>query len=131
VKKAEATPRLTAIDRNQFLLHTVDVEKLIDEDHSARAIWHLIGKLDLSLYSAEIAAVEGQPGRSHTAPQLLVSLWLYGYSQGISSAREIARRCCFEPGFAWLCGLQPISHRTLAGARAGTDEVTPSNEPVG
>jgi hypothetical protein len=49
-----------------------------------------------------------------TAPQLLISLWLYAHSQGISSAREIARRCAFEPGFEWLCGLQPISHRTLA-----------------
>ena len=24
----------------------------------------------------------------------------------------------FEPGFEWLCGLQPISHRTLAGFRS-------------
>jgi hypothetical protein len=52
----------------------------------------------------------------------LISLWLYGYSQGISSAREIARRCEFEPGFEWLCGLQPISHRTLSGFRSDYKE---------
>jgi transposase len=64
--------------------------------------------MDLSLYRAEISAVAGS-GRDHTAPQLLISLWLYAYSQGTSSARELARRCEFEPGFQWLCGLNPIS----------------------
>jgi transposase len=96
----------------------VDVERLIDDDHSARSIWETIGRLDLSLYIAKIAAVEGRAGRDHTAPQLLISLWLYAYSRGISSAREIARRCEFEPAFQWLCGLRPISHRTLSGFRS-------------
>jgi hypothetical protein len=97
---APPLPRLASIDRSQLLLHTLDVERLIDEDHSARSIWHLVGRMNLSLYHAKIAALEGRAGRDHTAPQLLISLWLYAYSQGISSAREIARQCAFEPGFA-------------------------------
>ena len=102
-------------------MHTVDVERLIDEDHSARSIWQLVARLELSLYHAEIAAVEGHPGRDHTAPQSLFSLWLYAYSQGISSAREIARRCAFEPGFEWLCGSSD-RHRTLSGFRSNYKE---------
>jgi transposase len=94
------------------------VERLIEEDHSARAIWELVGRLDLSLYYAGIAAVEGRAGREHTDPQVLISLWLYGYSRGISSGREMARRCEYEPAFQWLCGLEPISHRTLSGFRS-------------
>ena len=90
-------PRLASVDRSQLLLHSIDVERLIEEDHCARAIWELIGRLDLSLYNAEIAAVEGHAGRDHTT-QLLISLWLYAYSQRISSAREVARRSVFEPG---------------------------------
>ena len=113
------SPRLVAIDRRQFLLRTVDVEKLIDENHSARSVWELVGRLDLTLYHAQIAAVEGHAGREHTDPQLLISLWLYAYSRGISSAREVARQCEFEPGFQWLCGLEAISHRTLSGFRSG------------
>ena len=66
---------------------TVDVERMIDDDHSARSIWEMIGRLDLSLYLGKIAAVEGRAGRDHTSPQLLISLWLYAYSRGISSAR--------------------------------------------
>jgi transposase len=109
---------LSPIDRSQLILRTVDVERLIDDDHSARSIWELVGRLNLSLYHAEIAAVEGRAGRDHTAPQLLISLWLYAYSRGISSARELARQCEFEPGLLWLCGLQPISYRTLSGFRS-------------
>jgi hypothetical protein len=83
------SPRLASIDRRQLLLRTVDAERLIDEDHSARSIWELVGRLELSLYYAQIEAVEGQAGRDHTDPQLLmISLWLYAYSRGISSARE-------------------------------------------
>ena len=69
------------------MLRTVDVERLIEDDHSVRSIWDLVGRLDLSLYHAQIEAVEGHAGRDHTDPQLLISLWLYAYSRGISSAR--------------------------------------------
>jgi hypothetical protein len=57
-----------------MLLRTVDVEKLIDDDHGARSIWALVGRLNLSLYYAQIDAVEGHAGREHTDPQLLISL---------------------------------------------------------
>src|SRR5216684_1990191 len=122
-----AVPRLVAIDRRQLLLRTVDVERLVDDEHRVRAIWELVGRLDLRLYHAQIAAVEGSAGREHTDPRLLISLWLYAYSRGISSARELARQCEYEPGCQWLCGLQPVSHRTLSGFRsenkAGLDDL--------
>ena len=105
----------------------MDVEKLVDEDHCVRAIWELTGRLDLRRYHEQIAAVEGIAGREHTDPRLLISLWLYAYSRGISSARELARQCEYEPGCQWLCGLQPVSHRTLSGFRsenkAGLDDL--------
>src|SRR5713101_10117012 len=111
-------PRLVPIDRRQLLLRTVDVEKLVEDEHAVRALWELVGRLDLRLYHAQIAAVEGGAGREHTDPQLLISLWLYAYSRGLSSAREMARQCEYEPGCQWLCGLQTISHRTLSGFRS-------------
>src|SRR5712664_425487 len=95
---ATPVPRLVAIDRRQLLLRTVDVEKLVEDGHSVRSIWELVGRLDLRLYHAQIAAVEGRAGRGHTDLQLLISLWLYAYSRGISSARELARQCEYEPG---------------------------------
>ncbi len=111
-------PRLVSVDRRQMVLRAIEVERLIEEDHPARAIWELVGRLDMSRYYAAIAAVEGRAGRDHTDPQVLISLWLYAYSRGISSAREVARRCEYEPAFQWLCALAPVSHRTLSGFRS-------------
>jgi transposase len=110
---------LVAVNRQQLVMRTIDVELLIDADHPACSIWELVGRLDLSRYYAEIAAVEGRAGRDHTDPQVLISLWLYAYSRGISSAREVAQRCEYEPAFQWLCALETISHRTLSGFRSG------------
>jgi hypothetical protein len=70
-----AVPRLVSINRQQLVLRSIDVEQLIDEDHSARLIWQLIGRLDLGRYHAQIEAVEGRAGREHTDPHLLISLW--------------------------------------------------------
>jgi transposase len=51
-------PRLAAVDRRQLVMRTMDVELLIEEDHPARSIWELVGRMDLSRYYAEIAAVK-------------------------------------------------------------------------
>src|SRR5208283_3414605 len=110
--------RLVSVDRRQMVMRAIEVERLIEADHPARSIWELVGRLDLSRYYADIAAVEGRAGRDHTDPQVLISLWLYAYSRGISSAREMARQCEYEPAFQWLCGLAPVSHRTLSGFRS-------------
>jgi hypothetical protein len=70
-----AVPRLVAIDRRQLLLRTVDVEKLVGQEHCVRSIWELVGRLDLRLYYAQIAAVEGsgrtRAHRPATADQLV------------------------------------------------------------
>jgi transposase len=95
----------------------LDVERLIEVDHPARAIWELVGRLKLAGFYASIEAVEGSAGRTPWDPRLLISLWIYGYSRGISSAREIARRCTYEPAFQWLCGLGEVNHHTLSDFR--------------
>jgi transposase len=95
----------------------VDVEWLIEEDHPARALWSFVAALKLESFLGDIAAVEGMAGRSAYDPHLLISLWLYAYSQGIGSAREVSRRCDFDPAFQWLTGLEGISYHTLSSFR--------------
>jgi len=115
----KAVPRLKAVDRSQLMLRPVDVEQLIEEDHPARAIWAFTGRMDWSRFLASIQAVEGVAGREAWDPRLLGSLWIYGYSRGISSARELSRRCDYDPGFQWLTGLQEVNYHTLADFRVG------------
>src|SRR5262249_13931417 len=87
--EASGDPRLQVVNRQQMAWRAVDVEQLITEDHPARAIWQLVGKLDLSAFYKGIGAVEGEAGRPALDPQLLISLGIYGYSEGVSYAREL------------------------------------------
>ena len=114
-------PRVKPVDRSQLSWQMLDVERLMEPEHPARAIWELVGRLKLDAFYAPIEAVEGAAGRTPWDPRLLVSLWIYAYSRGISSAREIARRCTYEPAFQWLCGLGEINHHTLSDFRVDHD----------
>jgi transposase len=114
--------RLKPINRQQMMLRPVEVEKLVVEDHEVRAVWEFVGRTDLSGYYEEIGAVEGEAGRSATDPQLLISLWIYAYSKGVSSGREISRLCEYDPAYQWLTGLEVINHHTLSDFRVNHKE---------
>jgi transposase len=114
--------RLKVVDRRQLLFRTVDVEQLIGEDHPARAIWEFVGQLDLSRYTEQVRSVAGAAGRPAFDPQLLVSLWVYSYSRGVSSARAIERLCDHDPAYQWLTGMEGISAHTLSDFRVAHAE---------
>jgi transposase len=109
--------RLVRADRRQLYWEMLDVERLVEEDHPVRAIWELVGQLDLSAFAAGIGSLEGVAGRPAYDPRLLVSLWIYSYSRDIGSAREVERRCEHDPGFRWLMGRLVINHHTLSNFR--------------
>jgi len=90
--KPDSAPRYLPIDRSQLRLEPLDVERLIDCDHPARKIWRVVEQLDLSRFEDHVRAVEGRAGRPAHSPQVLVSVWIYAYSRGLHSAREIARQ---------------------------------------
>ncbi len=110
-------PRFEPINRQQVVLEPLDIESLIPPDHIARNVWDLLGRMDLSRFAAEIKAVEGHAGRNAWDPRLLIAMWIYAYSRGISSAREIEKQCAYEPAFRWLTGLNIINHHTLSDFR--------------
>lgn len=110
-------PRLKEIERKQVILCVVDIDGLVAEDHEVRAIWELVRMLNMSRYHEDIRAVEGVAGREPVNPLLLICLWIYAYSQGVSSAREIARLCGYHPAYRWLCGNQMINYHTLSDFR--------------
>lgn len=118
----EPRARIKPVERNQMMMRPVDVERLIEEDHPARAIWEFTGKLDLTAYEQPIEAVEGVAGRPVWDPRLLISLWIYAYSLGVGSAREISRRLQFDPAFQWLAGLEVINYHTLSDFRVAQDK---------
>jgi transposase len=110
-------PRFEPINRQQVVLEPLDVEQLISSDHPARNIWEILGRMDLSRFLGAVRSVEGHAGRNLWEPRLLIAMWVYGYSRGLSSARQLERECCYEPGLRWLTGLQVVNHDTLADFR--------------
>ena len=93
------------------------MERLIGEEHAARAIWEFVGRLDMSGYREEVRAVEGKAGRPGWEPRLLISLWVYAYSEGVGSARAIEELCEWEPGYQWLTGATVVNAHTLSDFR--------------
>jgi|GEM_PF-1385387 transposase len=110
-------PKVEPINRQQLLLRTVDIEQLVPEDDPVRAIWELSGRLDLKRFYEAIQTEEGESGREAIDPRLLICLWVYAYSQGISSAREVSHLMEYPPGFQWLSGMRVINHHTLSDFR--------------
>jgi transposase len=119
VRQKEQEPRVRRkeINRQQLLLRPMEVEKLVDLGHPVRAIWALVGRLNLEPFYAAVEAIEGIAGRPIWDPHLLISLWLYAYKDGVSSAREIARLCEYHPAYQWLTGLEVVNYHTLADFR--------------
>ena len=101
-------------NREQLKFQTIDLEKLIPEEHPVRFFWKVCEKLDLSALYNEYKITEESEGRPAYDPRLMLCLFLYGYSQGIYSTREIAEACKYRADFMWLCGgIQP-EYRILA-----------------
>jgi transposase len=110
-------PRFKPINRDQFIMRTVDIERLVEADHPVRAIWEMLGQVDLSAFEENIGAVEGRAGQATVSPRLLASLWVYAYSEGISSARELSRMCEYDPACQWLTAMGAVNHHTLSDFR--------------
>src|SRR5436309_175683 len=90
---ARGAPRIVTANRAQLQLRPQDLESLLPADHRARALWMVVDRLDLSRFYAAIQARGSDPGRPAIDPKVLVALWLYATSEGVGSARELARLC--------------------------------------
>ena len=124
----ESTPttperiKTIVLDRSQLRWETFDLESLIPEDHAARTIWEIAGRLELNGFELGRKSKEGEAGRPCWPPRLLVSIWIYSYTMGVASARAIERMMSHEPGLRWLAAGEQINHHTLADFRVGYKE---------
>ena len=108
--------------RNQVEWVARDLDASLPEDHPARAIWAFLDRLDLSPFYASIKSVVGRAGHPTTDPQVLLALWLFATSDGVGSARQIARLCKEHDAYRWICGGVPINYHTLSDFRVAHQE---------
>jgi transposase len=110
-------PRLREPVRDQVELRAVDLEALLASDHPARVIWAYVQKLDLQALEEAVRAREHTPGQAPASPQLLLALWLFATSEGIGSARALARLCEHHDAYRWLCGGVSVNYHGLSDFR--------------
>src|ERR1700759_1809808 len=84
-------------DREQVLLLPPDLSEWLPAGHLARFVIETVDQLDLS-------AVYGyyrQDGRGRPAhdPAMMVGLVLYAYAVGVTSSRQVERRCVDDVAF--------------------------------
>jgi transposase len=111
-------PRLREPVRDQVELRPVDLDALLAPEHQARVIWDYVQKLDLRELEAAVRAREHTPGQAPVSPRLLLALWLYATSQGIGSARALARLCESHDAYRWLCGGVSVNYHGLSDFRS-------------
>jgi transposase len=91
-KASTGQPLIRTMNQRKMSWRAVDVEHLIGENHPARAIWALVGRLNLRAFYRAIESSAEECRRPAFDPQPLIRLWVCAYSQGIGSVREVARR---------------------------------------
>jgi transposase len=116
-------PRMREPVRDQIELRAVDIDSLIGQDHLARLIWAYVVALDLRELEDRIKAREHTPGHPPASPRLLLALWLYATSQGVGSARALARLCESHDAYRWLCGGVSVNHHQLSDFRVGCTDL--------
>jgi transposase len=78
-------------------------------DHLAVFLHQLVERLDLAAFRTDA----GTEGRPCYPPQLLLKVWLYAYTQGITSSRKLEQRIREDLGFRLLAANLKPDHWTL------------------
>jgi transposase len=133
-KQGSGHARIQKANRQQIEMRMAALDSLIAEDHKVRIVWEMAQEYDLSRFYERIEAIEGEAGRPAIDPLILIALWLYATTEGVGSARELARLCEEHIAYQWILGGVSVNYHTLADFRVQyeteLDEVLTENVAV-
>jgi len=129
--KGKGQPRIQRANRQQIEMRMAALDSLVPGDHKVRIVWEMAQEYDLSKLYGYIDAIEGEAGRPAIDPLILVALWLYATTEGVGSARELARLCEEHIAYQWILGGVSVNYHTLADFRVNyeneLDEILTEN----
>jgi transposase len=105
---------LRPLNRQQTWLLPPTLDELIADDHPARFIASFVDSLDNSIWQQMNVNLNGELlGAPAYHPQVLLSVWLYGFMTGTRSSRKLESACRDQMPYLWLTGWQHPDHNTL------------------
>ena len=114
--------RLRRVNRQEVVPVPARLEELLSKNHVARLMWEVLERLDLTAFYRNIKVVEGKPGAPAIDPRILIALWLYAISQGVSSAREIDALRVEHVAYMWICGGVSLNYHTISDFRTDYEQ---------
>jgi transposase len=108
------------VDRDQQFLLPPDMREWLPESHLVWFVIESVEELDTSGFHER--SVLGGVGRAGFDPELLLMLLVYGYANGVRSARQIARLCEVDVAFRVICAQDAPQHSTISRFRAAHEE---------
>lgn len=94
----------------EFLLPR-SLEEWVPREHPARFVRDFVG--ELALETLGLKTFPGKEGRPHYAPDMLLTVWLYGWMTRVRSSRGLEKACFESMPFIWLTGNNHPDHNTL------------------
>jgi len=102
-------------DQHQSFLLPPSLDDWLPAGHSARFLSETVDSaLDLSLIYDAYTNATGAPPFD---PAMMTKLLLYGYSIGVTSSREMERRCATDVAFRWLGANAAPDYRSISRFR--------------
>ena len=112
---AGANKTFRPYDPTQCFLLPPSLDDWLPEDHEARFIAEVVDDLlDLSVIYDSYVEASGFPPYD---PRLMLKLVIYAYSTGVTSSREMERRCHTDVAFRWLGANAAPDYRSLSRFR--------------
>ena len=109
-----AMARFLVPRRMIIVMRECRLEETLPPRHLARFIWSALERIDFGAIENRYKSVAKCSGRPPYHPRILAALWIYGMTQGMGAASEIAEACTIRDDFRWLAGgLSPCDQTFL------------------
>jgi len=111
------------VRRDQPFLFPPDMREWLAGDHPVWLVIRVVERMDTSAFHARRRA--GGAGTAGYDPDMLVTLLVWAYAQGVASSRRMESLCGTDVAFRVICGGNLPDHSTIARFRADfADAVT-------
>jgi transposase len=100
-------------DRSQSDLLGYRIEDFAKADPKSRFVVDIVSQLDLSVLYTRYST---QGGDSY-APDMMLALWFFGYSEDQIHTRDLEQSCKFDTRYMYITGNQRPDHTTLSRFR--------------